>query len=40
LVVSTVAVKLAPCIRDFVIVGMIWSVVSAVAQFFALSGEI
>src|ERR1700761_847367 len=40
LALLTVAVKLAPCIRDFIIVGMISSVVSAVAQFFAFSGEI
>jgi hypothetical protein len=36
LALSTVAVKLAPCMRDFIIIGMIWSVVSAVAQFFTL----
>jgi hypothetical protein len=36
----TVAVKLASCISDFIIVGMIWSAVSAVVQFFAFSGEI
>ena len=40
LALFTVAVKLAPCISDFIIVGMIASVASAVAQFFEFSGEI
>ena len=40
LALSTVLVKSAPFIRDLIIVGMIWSVWSAVDQFFAFSGEI
>lgn len=40
LALFTVAVKLAPCIKDFIMSGMIWSVASAAVQFFELSGEI
>ena len=38
LALLTVELKLAPCMSDFIIVGMIWSVWSAVDQFFAFSG--
>src|SRR5262249_15989280 len=37
---STVWLTFAPCISAFIIVGMTASVVSAIAQFFAFSGEI
>jgi hypothetical protein len=40
LALLTVWVKFAPCIRAFIIVGMIASVVSAIPQFFEFSGEI
>src|ERR1022692_114245 len=40
LALLTVALKFAPCMRAFIMVGMIASVASAVAQFFELSGEI
>src|ERR1700685_3932108 len=40
LALLTVALKLAPCIRAFIMFGMIWSVASAVAQFLVFSGEI
>src|ERR1700729_3676864 len=40
LALLTVALKLAPCIRAFIMFGMIWSVASAVAQFLLFSGEI
>ena len=40
LALFTVALKFAPCISDFIMVGMIASVASAVAQFLELSGEI
>ncbi len=40
LALLTVEEKLAPCISAFIMLGMIWSVASAVAQFLEFSGEI